>query len=171
MWKNSFSCCVAAVQPGRRRYETVCLTGVKIKIENNWSLSQKTPTSLRGLWRVSSQNPLIWRPKVSQGRLRQIASLLCKFVQAINSISLGVPIWQQQWLESRAARRLSLGTEMRAELQWSLTLRAIVASLCSCPLFPSAFFHLPVSYILSFMRCGKKVWLLPTKPKDSCVGR
>lgn len=53
-----------------------------------------------------------------QGSLRQIASLLCKFVQPINSVSLGVAVWQQEWLESWATRRSSLGRAMRAASQW-----------------------------------------------------
>lgn len=118
-----------------------------------------------------SQALPIWWPEPSQGRLRQIASLLCKFVQAINSISLGVPIWQQEWLESWAARRLSLGTEMRAELQWSLKLCAIVTSLCSCPLFsihPAPHAHVCPLYSI-LQGCGNKVWLVETKPKGNCL--
>lgn len=81
-----------------------------------------------------------------------MALLLCKFVQAINSISLGVAIWQQEWLESWMTRCLSLGTQMRVELQWSLKLHVIVTSLWSCSLSPSTLFFLPtsVSSILSF---------------------
>lgn len=120
---------------------------------------------------VSPQTSPIRRPKPSQGILQQIALLLCKFVQAINSISLGVPIWQQEWLESWVARCLSLGTEMRAELQWSLKLRVIVGSLCSRPLlsiYPFPLAHVCPLYSILW-RCGNKVWLLETKPQGHCL--
>ena len=125
----------------------------------------------RGLPWASLQTPPIWWPKPSQGILQQIASLLCKFVQAINSISLGVPIWQQEWLESWAARCLSLGTEMRVELQWSLKLHVIVTSLCSLPLFSIyPFTHGHVCPLYSILwKCGNKVWLLETKPQGNCL--
>lgn len=125
------------------RYKTVyCLTGVMINREINL-LPDKSSLKrqlLLSLVSCKSRHCLHQSdaPKPSQGILQQIASLLCKFVQAINSISFGVPIWQQEWLESWAARCLSLGTEMRAELQWSLKLRVIVTSLCSCVLFSSS---------------------------------
>lgn len=124
-----------------------------------------------GLLRVSPRTPPIWRPRPSEGIPKQIALLLCKFVQAINSISLGVAIWQQEWLESWTTRCLSLGTEMRVELQWSLKLCVIVTSLCSSPLF-SIYPFLPVHVcpLYSILwRCGNKVWLLETKPKGTCA--
>lgn len=128
----SFSC----------RFKSVCWIKSERNLLADRSLSEKTTASRPGLSRVPRQIPPTKRPEPSPGVLRQIASLLCKFVQAINSISLGVPIWQQEWLESSATRRLSQGTEMRAELQWSLKLCAIVTSPCSRPRSPST--HLPV---------------------------
>lgn len=70
------------------------------------------------LWPPATPPCTPFTPPPPQGRLRQIASLLCKFVQAINSVSLGLAVWQQEWLESWAARRSSLGSGMRAASQW-----------------------------------------------------
>lgn len=66
-----------------------------------------------------------------------------------------------------AGSLLSLGTEMREELQWGLKLCVIVTSLCSRPLFfIHPFPHAHICPLYSILHgCGNKVWLLETKPK------
>lgn len=126
------------------------------------SLSKKAITTFRlCVLRVSGHL------KPSHGSLTQIALSLCKFVQAINSISLEVAIWQREWLESWPARRLSPGNEMRGESQWSLKLCVIVTSLCSCSLFSIHHFTCKQICLLysTLGGCGNKVWPVETKPK------
>lgn len=133
------------------------LTGVKIKSQINLfteKLSSAVPF-LRS-HQSSSLNP-------PRALLQQIASLLCKFVQAISWASLGAPVWQQEWLKSWLPCLLPLGTGMRVASQLSLRLHAIVTSpvflqplFCSCP-------RLSPRFII--WRHGNEVWLFQTKDK------
>lgn len=80
-----------------------------------------------------------------KGTLQQIASLLCKFVQAINSVSLGVPIWQQEWLESRTPATCHLGPGWEQHHNEARNYVLLLPPLCSCPLFPSILLLMPTS--------------------------
>lgn len=130
------------------------LTSVKMKSQINLFTEKLSRVVLFLRSRQSSSL------KPPRALLQQIASLLCKFVQAISWASLGAPVWQQEWLKSWLPSLLPLGTGMTVASQLSLRLRAIVTSpiflqplFCSCPRLP------PVSsfgFIVTRFDCSRQ---------------
>lgn len=107
-----------------------------------------------------------------KGTLQQIASLLCKFVQAINSVSLGVPIWQQEWLESRTPATCHLGPGWEQHHNEARNYVLLLPPLCSCPLFPSILLLMPTSVpsVLFFGDVVTRCECWRQSQRASCLG-